>query len=419
LDTLAAIVVVGTDPTAAAQVALGAARAQAERRHVAIGDLVGEIDVLEALIPREDTHGLSDSFAYGISLNRVGYRAAPAGDLFIMPSGSESVATEAIIAHPRWQRLVAGFREVGALLVLVVQPGAPGLERLIPMTDGAILVDDTRLEAPSHVLARARPRGPRRALPAPTSPAANAAAVVLPASAAPSSFAATRLIAPSMQRRGLVVSGLLLLGVVAIGGILLLQGRRTDDVRTGEVIPAPAETPLALAPAADPPPPVENPNDSASASEYSIVLLAANTSVGASDNFTRVGDLPAATFAPSIENGAIWYKVFIGAYGERAQADSLRAALRQSGRAIEPLDQVVALPYALLVADALGADSARVMRDTLVRRGLPVYTLTQDDGTLRLYAGAFATPDEAMHLAPVLRSAGITPRIAYRTGRPQ
>src|SRR5688572_22653297 len=80
-DTLSAVVVVGSDSAAAALVALGLARAQAERRRVVIGDLVGDLDAVESIIPRHDHHGLSDSFNYGISLNKVGYPVEPGGNL--------------------------------------------------------------------------------------------------------------------------------------------------------------------------------------------------------------------------------------------------------------------------------------------------------------------------------------------------
>ena len=98
IDTLSAVVVVGSETAASTLVALGLARAQAERRRVVIGDLVGDLELLESMIPRHDHHGLSDSFNYGISLNRIGYPVESGGNLFIMPSGSEPVATEMIKA---------------------------------------------------------------------------------------------------------------------------------------------------------------------------------------------------------------------------------------------------------------------------------------------------------------------------------
>jgi hypothetical protein len=423
LETVSAVVIIGPDSSAAAEVALGAGRAQSQRRRVVIGDLVGEIGLLDALIPRDDPHGLSDSFAYGISLNRVGYPVEPGGELFIMPSGSEPVATETIIGHPRWQRLVAGFREVGALLVLVAHAGAPGLDRLIPMTDGAILLGDTRLDFPAHVIARARPRGPRRVtLTASSSPSkappplADTGTAFTDAPNAPPTAPAS----PG-PRSGVVVAALVALMLITAAVIALSGPFADSDAAPSQdsAVSTPPSHLIASAPAADPPPPVENPADSAIAARYAVAVIAANTSVGAQDNLRRVIDQPAATTAPSIENGSLWYKVFVGAFVERAEAESLLAHLGQSGEAGQPREQIVALPYAFLAADALSVDSARVMRDTLAARGLPVYALAQVDGTMRLYAGAFATPDEAMHMAPVLRAAGLQPRIVYRTGRPR
>jgi hypothetical protein len=50
-------------------------------------------------------------------------------------------------------------------------------------------------------------------------------------------------------------------------------------------------------------------------------------------------------------------------------------------------------------------------------RGIPGYALDQGDGTARLFAGAFATPDEAESLAASLRLMGVEPTVVYRTGR--
>ena len=443
LDTLSAIVVVGADTGAAALVALGAARAQAERRRVVIGDLVGDLEPLEAVIPRHDPHGLADSFTYGISLNRIGYPVEGEQNLFVMPSGSEPVATRAIVGHPRWQRLVAGFREVGALLILVAEPGAPALEQLIPVTDGALLVGDTRLESPAHVISRARPRGAARAngttasvdirrdvtLPAPVpsngrvldddhalSPEAAMAAGIPAVDAAPPDDRRA-----SSRRTWAIIGVTLAAALVALAGITATRvfARRTvETASAGEIVTPPVALPALSVPAAEPAPPIENPQDSARAVAFSVVLVAANTSAGADDNLRRVSDLPAATAAPSIDGGALWYKVFVGAFAERAQAEALRDSLRVAGRAGEIVEPIVSVPLALLVAEAVPPDSIAPVRARLAATGITTYALMQDDGTVRLVAGAFATPDEAMHLAPALRAAGIPPRIVYRTGRP-
>ena len=425
IDTLSAVVIVGSDSAASTLVALGLARAQAERRRVVIGDLVGDLELLESMIPRHDHHGLSDSFNYGISLNRIGYPVESGGNLYIMPSGSEPVATEAIVGSPRWQRLVAGFREVDALLVLIAEPTAPALERLIPVTDGALLVGETRLESPSHVIARARPRGPRR-MPAAESDRATVASIPLSVPAPARATATdTRPAAAdtagggSTRRITLVVS--IGLAVIALLLAALLIARFGEFGRPNEPA-APVAPPIATlravaAPAADPPPPVENPQDSAAAAAYAVVIVAANTSAGADANLERVIDLPAATAAPSIDGGSLWYKVFVGAFADRADAEALRDSLRAAGRADETMARIATLPFAFLVADAVAADSIGPLRASYLDKGVSTYALIQPDGAARMFAGAFATPEEAMHLAPVLRAAGIQPRIVYRTGR--
>ncbi len=440
VDTLAAVVIVGVDSAAAALVAIGLAHAQSSRRRVVIGDLVGELEPLEALIPRHDLHGLSDSFTYGISLNRIGYPVQPGGDLYIMPSGSEPVATAAIIGHPRWQRLVAGFREVDALLVLVAQPGAPGLERLIPMTDGALLVGDTRLEAPSHVIARARPRGARMDVSpaAPVQPnghggpapvvvgigrAAEARAETLAARKGTRVAESEAQPGGSGRRIGVIVG--LAVGTVALLLAVLLAarysswGRPNDSApQAAASAPVPAEqSRLVDGSLADPPTPVENPQDSARAAAYAVVIVAANTAVGANANLLRVQDLPGANASPSIDGGALWYKVFVGAFVERSQAEAFRDSLRTAGRVDETVERIVPLPFAFIVAENIAADSVAAMRGKLSERGIATYALLQSDATARIYAGAFAARDEAMHLAPMLRTAGIQPRIVYRTGR--
>ena len=409
VDTLSAVVIIGTDSDAAAQVAIGLAHAQAERRRVVIGDLVGDLEALEALIPRHDPHGLSDSFTYGISINRIGYAVTQGGNLYIMPSGSDPVATEAIIGHARWQRLVAGFREVGALLILVAMPTAPALDRLIAMTDGALLVGDTRPEAPIHVIARARPRGPRLV------PASVPESATLPRQPAAAEHADD---AGSGRRVGLLVATVL--GVVALLLVGLFAARMSGfGAIAEEAAPTPpVETARTIAaPAADPPPPVENPQDSAQAAAYSVVIVAANTAAGADDNLQRVSDLPAATASPSIDGGALWFKVFVGAFAAREEAEAFRDSLRQAGRADETVERIAALPFAFLVAEGVPIASVSTMLAANLDNGVATYALAQPDGTARVFAGAFATPEEAMHLAPVLRTAGIQPRIVYRTGR--
>ena len=382
VDGLSAVVLVGSDPASVAEIAVELGRAQAVRRRVTIGDLVGELPALEALIAHDDPHGLSDALAYGVSLGRIGHPVAGVHNLFVAPSGTDSVVSEAILTHPRWARIVAGVRAKGGLLLLVADPKAPGVNRLIDATDGAIVVGDAAIEGDRQVIARTPPRGVRRA----------------------------GGMAGGKPRR--VPSRAVLAGAAAglALAIALIALAPRDD---GPAAPTPA-----AAPAADPPPAVENPDEEDEASAYSLVLLTANTLTGATDNLQRMRDLPAATMAPSLDGTGIWYKVLAGAYPEAAQAESLRTALHEAGRVSADMTSIAALPFALLVADSVPADSMVARAATFREQGIPAYPLRQPDGGGRIFAGAFATPEEAMHLAPLLRSAGLRPRIAFRTGRP-
>jgi hypothetical protein len=60
-------------------------------------------------------------------------------------------------------------------------------------------------------------------------------------------------------------------------------------------------------------------------------------------------------------------------------------------------------------------DAARLAA-SLRSDGVPAYALMRPDGTVRLYAGAFQTPDEGAALAAALRAAGVDPVLVYRIG---
>src|SRR5918992_2540099 len=140
LDHFHAIVIVGHDDAPTAKVALGVGRAQATRRRVVVGDLLGEAGPIQELLQHDDPHGLSDSFEYGISLGKVTHEVHGAGRLAVVPSGMAPIDYASLLVDPRWQRLAETFRETGALLVLAAPGDVPGLERLVAATDGAVLV---------------------------------------------------------------------------------------------------------------------------------------------------------------------------------------------------------------------------------------------------------------------------------------
>ena len=412
LHDVYAALVVGPNAEHSARVALGIARAESERRHVALGDLVGDLAPLYAVAGGEDAFGLSDCLRQGLPLNDIARPAPDRDSLFILPAGSPPVACEEILGHERWRKLVNGFAKTGALLLLVAAPGAPGFDALAGATGGIVLVD-----APA-----ARTRDPR----------------VLAAVAAPAS---PPQVSRSPQRRdsrprAAIVIGLALLALVAAAWLMrsrirvVLQTGHRAPGTVNHVVPKPGPAPQSTAGNPAPPPHADtvrltdpvNPADTSSTAPFAVEVMAANTLAGANSylaDHARSAALHGATVSPVAVGGSasLWYKVVVGAWHVRAGADSLLAALRHDGLVRGDEGRVVRVPYALVIADKLDQTKALSLHDAWLKRGFNSYMVVQDDGAIRLLAGAFETAAQAASLAAALRAAGVAPVLAYRTGR--
>ena len=411
LGSYSALIITSSDPVAAAHVALGIAAAEAKHRRVVIGDLVGDLPALRSLIKDEDPHGIADSFLYGVSLNKIGYEVEGRPNVYIMPSGTEPTIGADIFRSARWKKLSASYSQIGALLLLVARSDASGLGELAEQIDGVVLVRDADLPNAPSALVLAR-------VPTPT-----------PTLKIPLHRISARAADWTKHKWLYPAAGVLALLLIAALGLALMLARVRPAPRAvvtrAPTVPAPAPTP--------PPPrplpetlyvaPPQNVNDSASASEFSVELLVANTAEGANLFVRKNGAaLPSATVSPvSIDpERSTWYKVTAGAYTRRYQADSLLLALRRSSLLTDSAGSVTRTPLALLV-DSVPTqggivDAVRAAVQKYAARGLPVYALIQDDGGARIYAGAFAAADQSAGLIRTLRGAGLKPVLVYRTG---
>lgn len=412
LTDVAAAIVTGRDPEAAAAVALGLARAQAHERRVAVADLVGGIP---ALTPLADQPGLLECLRDGAPVSGIG-QPLPGNDaIYVLPSGNGPIAERWVFESARWEKLVAGFREVDALLLLVAPPWAPGLDVLIGRVDGVVAVDlpprDLRQfpllatidhpepELPPIPSARGQPLSPQREA------------------------------APGRRRIGRYV--LLAGAVVAVGVGWWWQRPEAPESPLSAPAPAGGDVAVAAAEASGEPAapadievslgPVVNPSDSVRACGFAVELVAANTPAGANSSFAlQRGAPPVPTVAPVLLGSAArpWYRALVGAWRDRQDAEAWLAARRATGELRATAGRVVAVPFALLLADSLApseADAA-IAQWTQVS-GVQPYALLQDDGRVRIYAGAFETVGQAGWLASMVRDAGLSPRLAYRTGR--
>ncbi len=410
LGSYSAVLITSSDPVAAAHVALGIAGAEANHRRVVVGDLVGDLPPLRSLVKDEDPHGITDSFLYGVSLNKIGYEVEGRANVYMMPTGTEPTIGEEIFRSARWKKLAAGFSQMGALLLLVARSDAAGLGELAEQLDGVVLVRDAELSVAPSALVLARVPAPTPTLKIP----------LHRISASAEKWKKHKWLYPAIGAAAVLL--------LAPAGVLIMFGPHRQST------PRPAPVAAAPIPAPKPPPPLPPPetlyvappanvNDSASASEFTVELLVANTAEGANLFVRKNGAaLPAAAVSPvPIDpERSIWYKVTSGAYTRRYQADSLLLALRQSRVLTDSAGSVARTPLALLVDSVPTqggiADAVRAAVDKYRARGLSVYALIQDYGGARIYAGAFSAAHQSAGLIRTLRGAGLNPVLVYRTG---
>lgn len=443
LDGVSAVVVAANDPSIAVSIAIGVARAQGQRRRVAVADLIGESPAIEAQLTGDDPHGIADSFLYGVSLNKIARPMQGADNVFLMPSGTEPVDHEEVYGNERWRRLAAGFHQVGALLIVVARPQVPGFTELCGYLGALMPVGDTAFPTPPGIPLIAAPAAP----PAPPAPAPEAAAPPKRESRARAREAAQKN-EESRTRTRWVLLILLAAIAVAVGALwpqiaerlpaplssLLQREQPTADSAAVVVPPTPMDTvpqvdsvrsdsaaadstlgdSTASGVASSPPPPIANPTDSASAARYAVYFATANTRSGAMPD-PKVRALEAVALSPVLEGNEQWYRVTVGATKARADAEALLARLRTDK--VIGSGSIVSVPFAFRVESKVTTSLVPTRLAALATRGIIAYALRQDDGSSTIYTGAFESPLQATALADSLRAAGVAPVLVYRTGR--
>jgi hypothetical protein len=435
LDAFHAIVVVGTDPIATAETALGIARVQAVHRRVAVGDLLGDAPPIQALVGGDDLHGLVDSFEYGVSLSKIARQVPDAGELFVMPTGTGPVDYEELFASDRWRRLIAGFRKEGALLILAAPADAPLVHALVDVSDGAVIVGDVVPPEVSVAQSLAWVRARRNA----GAPAVTDDAPADAPDQRPADMPVVRADSGGPPRWIGGVLALLVLAALAYWGATAYSQRRAVQQAAADSAAREAATRVRITdsiarirrdsiardslsrlqgagvdsfPLFSP----ANPGDSAAAVGYAILLSKYNTKSGAIlDLFGRFARLPASTFG--MESPSRFYLLLAGAFPSRAAADSLLVRLRVQGTLARDFGSVDRYPLAFLVDSSVTAREAPARITRYHARGLPVYGLRQPNGIVRLYFGAYANAEQASLAVPQVRDAGMRPLLVYRIGR--
>ena len=431
LDSVNSVVIAAHDPAAAASFALGIARVHGSFRRVAIADLVGEVAPLQALVTGDDGHGISDSFLYGVSLNKIARPLEGSGNVFLMPSGTESVANETVYRNERWRKLAAGFHQVGALLLVVAVPETIGFADLCSYVGAVFPIGEPAPQAPAGV--------PVIALPRPTAPEVER--VVAKARAVGSED-------PKSRNTKLIAAVFAVLAIAIIVGVLwgkiveMLPDSVAKTLSMGAATATPALTAdtvtkvpaNARVPNAEPSTipatgdtansmrsgglTIANPQDSLLASAYAVYLVAGSTRESATPE-SRIQSLPAVAISPVILDGDTvqWFRVTVGASEDKSSAEALLARLRTAKILGQASGTIVRVPFAFRLEEGLTTDGAPRAIADYEKRGISAYALKQADGRVSLYTGAHETVQQARYLADSLRTRGVKAVLVYRTGR--
>jgi len=366
--TLIALVPLGADLDWAGRAAWDIARGCAVSRRVALIDLRLADPTLYRVPHLAPGEGVVDALEYERSWDLV---AREVDRVFFIGTGSDAPDPDAVLAHPRWRALHAGFRSENALL-LVFCSGST-IDQLGSTPDGVVLLTPVAATAAGFD---------------PPARGVQTLAVVSGPEAAPRISRRSPVARPAPRRWRPVAAGVGLALLGAVGWTMLGRGAER----------AAHNVPIIAAPRADSLP-------------WTVQLAAYGApekAVAAADRLSEEGVGTFVTPLTLDASGARWYRVLAGAYATREGASAARADLWRRGLAPSCQGELLHAPFSL----QLNAD-LKTSFDSLRHLGmLPVHWGAS--GT-RL-VGAFETPEQASVAVAALGGAGVTATLITRMG---
>jgi hypothetical protein len=440
-------------------------------RRTVLADLCLDDPFLNERIGMPNQEGVVDIFVYGASLARSA-RAVPGRGFYLISAGTYTSDPGAVLRHPRWDKIVGGFRDNQAALLLFVPSDAPELPALRSWVSEVILLgggDGTgphaavegfsvrawlapprRDGAAAATAAQPRPASPADRFPEPepvapwnAPPGTRAELNVVPppaAEGAPVPVAEipvpeaewAREEAPARKKRA-VSPLLLLLLLLALLAALVFLGPQlipgfpnllaSSGAATEEPAPARAPAPARPVPA--------GPVTAAGASLPFSVHVAGFQSWDDASEFasTTSRRFSEAQFfiVPELRQGMTYWTVMAGMAGDTTAVLALRDRLVAEKVADEEsvggrYDLIQHRPLAYELGEFRNADQARARVDSLTSRAIPAYVapVPYSDGTERwkVYAGAYRDTASSAPMRELLTGASIQPKLVERTGRP-
>ncbi|HEX8358613.1 MAG TPA: hypothetical protein VF613_00740 [Longimicrobium sp.] len=441
-----------------------------------LADLSLDDPMLAERIGMSSMEGVVDIFLYGASLARSA-RPVPGRGFYLISAGTYTPDTTAILRDARWEKIISGFRNAGASLLVFVPSDAPGLPALARYAYDAILLGDPRHES---ALEKDAPGGVtlHAWLTPPTQPPRAAAAAVA-APAAHAQHAAPRFVepeppvgirpwlappretepvvgeefrsaegtvgapaatlpvpapdwerpegdAPADKKRGRVSALLTLLLLVAVlAGAVYLLLQQYPQLLGSTPGAGKAERVASAAPAA-----TRGPVSAAgTALPFAVFVKAYQEYEPARQLAASVSSkFPESRFyvTPEMTGDKLYYKVFSGVLADSADAAELRGRLMRAGVvSAEDVgteeDLILVRPLTLELGDVATQDAAQARADSLGKRAIPAYAVAVplSDGSERykVYGGAFADSAAAMPMMKMVQQAGLPARLVPRTGR--
>jgi hypothetical protein len=416
--------------------ALAAARLSAawasEGRRIVLADLHLDRPMLHADGGPSELEGLVDVFLYGASLSRIA-SAAPDGAYYLIPAGTYAPDPAEVYRHPRWKKLVAGFRDTEATLLLFAPGDSPDLPALAEWTSEAILlgshtppelVDELERSGISVLAALAPAKG--------ASAQARRAAVERRAAAGTMAGggvgdqADLELPPPARrrrtERRGPTILLFAILLLVVLGAVVYLVATLRPDLLPGGGGAVPGGQSSGLF--------------SSSASMegemlvYSVQVKAFTSLAAAREELALAQRRASATtffISPEEIQGVLYYKILAGLAADTLAANRVRDRLVQVG-VIEPSDAIGTwslvqyAPMAYRLGEFPTREAAESRADSLMALQIPTYPVSvpYSDGSYRwhLLAGAYRDSSNADRMGGMLAAAGNPAPLAPRIGVP-
>ncbi len=377
--------------------------------------------------------GIVDVLLYGASLSRIA-TPGPGGAYYLIPAGTYAPDSTEIFRHPRWRKLIAGFRDTGATLLLFAPTANVDLEGLSAWASEAVLFGSAGVPEVAQRLATDGVKVLAVLVKAPEGQEAVAAGsnggAAPPAEPGPtprkplpetSSALRGRPSDPDPEGSTFLIVALLVLTILLVVAIWVVYGTGNES----RLSSATADSAQATVPG------------SGALAGGGLESLAYSVNVKAFTSLTAARQqvaieqarIPSTVFfiSPEEIQGVVYYKILAGLAPDTLSVGPLRDELVRLG-AIEEADVagiwtlIEPAPLAFDLGSFATLGEAMARADSLLGLGIPSYpaSLSGVDGapTWRLYGGAFREAGNAGWMGRALLAAGIASEIVPRVGRP-